>query len=319
MPIFEFGYRPWNGPLLAPWLRFWPITRAAMAVPLRSKTLQRSLFVAWMPLVYFAGAFFAVGSITESGPASGEFIRDFIRSSLGAELANRLRENPEQIRPLAWNTLFFHFLGTTQSIGMLVVVAIVGPPLIAQDVRSKAFLMYFSKPITVWGYLLGKAAVLLGFIVFITLLPALALYAVSIAFAPSLGALLDTWTTAVKILAAAGVIAIPSTLIMLYMSSMTREPRYAQFAWIAFILLGEAFFRTLQAMPGTRELNITMFLSLRQMSVVAIDAIFDPATTTFQLGAPTQAQHYWAFGGLLAISVFCLFAVRRRVTAPLRI
>ena len=58
--------------------------------------------------------------------------------------------------------------------------------------RSKAFLLYFAKPIGTWEYLGGKLCVPLFFICGITLFPALALYAISIALSPDANTLLAT-------------------------------------------------------------------------------------------------------------------------------
>src|SRR5258708_19144625 len=67
MPIYEFGYRHWQGTLRPWWLRWYPITRTGIGLALQNRMLRRLMFVAWLPLVYFGAAFFAVGKMTEPG------------------------------------------------------------------------------------------------------------------------------------------------------------------------------------------------------------------------------------------------------------
>lgn len=326
MPIYEFGYRHWKG-ALRHWLwRFWPITRVGIRGALRSRLLRRLLFFAWAPLLYFGPVFFAVGAATESSPTYANVWHDLLRGSLGNDLANRLREDPQTVRPAAWSLAFYYFLGFSQSLVMMLVVAIVGPPLIAHDVRSKAFLLYFARPITRWEYLAGKAGVLLSYISFVTLLPALALYAVSIAFSPSLAALVETSVTVARIVAASVVVAVPSTLLVLYFSSLSREPRFAAFAWIATWVLGELFYRVLVTSPGLQDAGWPFVLSLRAISIAATAAIFDVQGQLASLGmAPSGLALVGHHSGALALAVLagisaaCLVGLLRRITAPLRI
>ncbi len=239
MPIYEFGYRHWEGRLRPWWLRWFPITRMGVGLALQNRMLRRMMFVAWLPLAYFGAAFFAVGKMTEPEAitASSNFSRlpdprmhaiapdsfeAFGSAMLGMRIRQMLREDPSAVRRAAWSWSFYQYMRLSQLMVLFLVVAIVGPPLISQDVRTKSFLMYFSKPITRWDYLLGKTGVLLAFAMSVTLAPALVLYAISIGFSPSLGAFMDTSLVAVRILAAFAVTAVPATLLMLFYSSLTR-------------------------------------------------------------------------------------------------
>ena len=60
------------------------------------------------------------------------------------------------------------------------------PPLISQDIRSRAFLLYFSRPLTRMEYLVGKTASLWAYLAMITAVPALSLYAIGVVLSPNL-------------------------------------------------------------------------------------------------------------------------------------
>ena len=51
----------------------------------------------------------------------------------------------------------------------------VGAGLIAADRRANALQLYLSKPLTRWEYVAGKRAILFGFLVLVTFVPAVSL------------------------------------------------------------------------------------------------------------------------------------------------
>ncbi len=327
MPIYEFGYRQWSGALRPRMLRWWPITRNGVRLALRSAHLRRLLLLAWAPLFYFGPLFFALGTITESPPQSSSATYQIARSVLGEQFLERLQDDPLALRPVAWNCAFFVFLGSTQSLLLLFVVAIVAPPLISHDVRGKSFLLYFSKSIKPWEYVLGKAGVLFWYVAMVTLLPALALYAVSIAFAPTFSVLADTSDTIWRIIAASLGVAVPTTALALFYSSMTQEPRFATFAWAVTCLLGEALYWGLKLFPATAHAGWTFVLSIRQCSLILIVAVFDikdqlkafDLEQANELFRATRQSTTGAVAVLACITIVATLGLLRQITAPVRI
>lgn len=332
MPIYELGYRHWEGELKSPVFRCWAITRAGIALGFRSKILKRLLLAAWTPLLYFAPLFFAIGYATDPArgltPDSGWYA--FVRGFLGPDLADRMLRDPESVRPAAWALAFHYFFSYSQAWLTMFVVAIVGPPLIAQDVRSKAFLLYFARPITRWEYLAGKGGVVFFYTFLVTLFPALLLYAISIAFSPSIGALLQTGATVFRILAAAGVMAIPSTLLVLCLSSLTSDSRYATFGWISIWVMGEISYGLLANIPALKDSEWVFLLSFRKTTSVLIEAVFNVVGQLRALGpsralddvlknVDTPYPPGLAFAFLAGMSAFCLAVLYRRISAPMRI
>lgn len=361
MPISELGYRHWEGKRIHPWLRWLAIARSDIGIAYRSnKTLRRFLILAWMPILYFGPVFFAVGWVAD--PAN-----DLSEGGLFAEIAveiippgviDELRANPEVLLPAVWAPAFFFFFSLTQFLS-LVVLALVAPPLISKDVRSKAFLLYFSKPISSWEYLLGKLSVALFFIFVITLFPALLLYAISIAFSPDLGTLVATAPILARIFAAALVVGVPASMVALLLSSLTRDYRIATFAWMALWIVGWVAHATITFEMETHEAfqapQWALILSLREVATNASAAVFDLSGHLQQLfqhlraagvdpsvlfeemdrdSGPLQRALTDAMDPSLdtssspttvavvfsvILTVFCLALLRRRVTKPVRI
>lgn len=332
MPIYELGYRHWEGPLRGPAVRCWRIAWNGIRLAFRSKLLRRLLVIAWSPLLYYGFLFFAVGYVTD--PARGfserKEWRQPLRAMVGRELANRLMDDPESVRPAMWSLLFHYFLAYPQSWLTMLIVAIVVPPLISQDVRSKAFLLYFSKPITRLEYLLGKAATALFYVLLVTLAPALILYAVSIAFSPSIATFYGTAPVLWRSCAVTLVVAIPTTAIALCFSSLTSEGRYAAFGWVAFWLLGELVYQILSQTVDFRNSEWIALLSLRETTATLTQSIFNVGGQLQALGDWSRLRETFRSINpnasatlplvyLGSITVLCSAVLVRRVSAPMRI
>lgn len=334
MPIYDLGYRPWDGRLTPAWTRWWAISRSGIGLAFRSKILRRFLFLAIAPLFYFGPLFFAIGYVSDPARISqpGSLGAEFVRGFLGREMAERFISDPASVRPHVWSAIFAFYFAYIQSSLTFFVLAIVGPPLISQDVRSKAFLLYFSKPVTRMEYLLGKGGTALFYVFLVTLLPGLVLYAVSIAFSPSFAVLADTALTVPRIGVASLAVALPPTLVVLAFSSLTSNPRYATFAWIALWLLGNLFVRALKAAPGLRGEGWTFFPSLQEASSIAVGSIFDVASVVefseqlsgvgrsqlrMMLESPYSAATAWTYLAAVCAGAFAI--IYRRISAPMRI
>lgn len=333
MPIYELGYRHYEGKPRSSIWRWWPITRLGVAQALQSKMLQRTLFVCWTPVLLFGFVFFLVGSYTDVNRSENSFgmqilgMIQFDGFRIGdRQVLDRILQKPAVAKAAIWSYLFKQFVGITQGFAALLVIAIVGPRLISQDVRNKSFLLYFSGPISFATYIFGKLGVMLAFLAFVVLLPTLGLYVVSIAFSHDLSTLVSTWIVLVRIIAAWLVLAVPAGLFMLYLSSMTREPRFATAAWLAIVIVGFLFHLSIVAAGGSGPRSYWFLISLRDTVSIAIGGIFDVKGQMTDAGvaeyarfAPSHEHAFEATLALVALSFLSLIGVYRRVTATVRI
>lgn len=330
MPLYEFGYRHWDGERRPRALRFWPITRTGTALAMRSKLLRRIIFFALFPTAYYALLFFAIGAVTD--PSSDDRMRAMsgMLSGFGEEFTMLLLAEPVKARQAAWATSFYFFFANIQAWVIMFVVAIVGPPLIAQDIRTKAFLIYFSKPINRWDYIAGKMGVILAFVGAVALLPALLLAILAVAMASDMPALWQMAPLLPRILAASLIIGVPYACIMLLLSSLTNYERFAMFGWLFLWIGGFVLTLALGMTPRGAVVEWVHFLSLRDTTMSALAWVFDmpgvardfgiEETLTQVIGErPLHGPGLTSAIYLGVVSVISLAIVSRRVSAPSRI
>ncbi len=282
MPITSIGYRHWEGKRTGPLRRAIAIARSEIQIAYQgSKLLRRFLVFAWMPILYFCPFFLAMGYALDPNNdlEEGLMLTEIATEFFSREAIEVMRQNPSLFLPAIWSIAFYFFFAYTQSLFSMVVVAIVGPPLISRDLKSKAFLVYFSKPIRAWQYLLGKLLTIVFFVFSMTLFPGLFLYVVGIALSPDASTAVATLPVVLSIPVSAVVIAIPVGLVVLVLSSITRDRRIATFAWVALWIFGEVAFRILSIPSNFSQTYETppwaSFLSLRETTMQATSGLFD--------------------------------------------
>jgi ABC-type transport system involved in multi-copper enzyme maturation permease subunit len=319
MPIHDLGYRGWKEQLASPWTRWVVIARAGIRRAWQSTWLKRMMFFAWLPAIGFGAGFF----ISEHSLMDHEFRRGLRYFLFGdeqvlGELINQMNLDDEvTARHSVWSFLLYSFLRYPQGAIMALMVGIIAPPLISQDVRSRAFLLYFSRPIARWQYALGKLATVWFYLLMISAVPALVLYILGILLSPSASVVFDTWDLPLRIIVASAVLMVPTASLALCMSSLTQESRYAAFAWFAALILGAFTYFVMTII----EINNTT-----QSQVHLVTEKWAPASLYHALG---QVQA-WVFGisnfdqvkypaaTLVGITVLSTIVLFRRISAPLR-
>lgn len=230
MPIYPRTYHHWEGPLGGPIGRLRAFATVGIAVAWRNRWLRRVMILAWMPVAWFALAFFVTGQILQQGEAGRDLLRGlavFVGPGFGRMLGE-LREDEAAL----WATLFYVFLGIVQRLVVLLVVAMVGPGLIASDVRHQAHEVYFARPVGWTDYLAGKLVVVAFFVALITLAPALALYLEAVLVSPSIASLGHTLLLPPRLVLVWIVWAIGLGLPILALSSLSTSSRLTAFLWI---------------------------------------------------------------------------------------
>ncbi len=251
MPLHDVGYRPWPAdreqsqpdPAAGPEPRAGGgpgvIAGTGIRLAWKSRWLRRVVLFAWSPAILFAGIFFAFeqaldeGVIGKTRAAAGQIdglglLGRMVADSLGGSL-----DDPAAARRVVWSRLLLAFMRAPQAVLLAVVVGLVAPRLIAGDLRAKAWLVYFTRPISRGDYILGKVGVLAAIVSLITFVPALVLWLVGVLVSPSVQVAVATWDLPLRILAAAAAVTIPTVLLALAYSSLTAESRIAAFAWFA--------------------------------------------------------------------------------------
>lgn len=207
---------------------------------------------------------------------------------------------------------------------MVMVVGLIAPPLISQDVRSRAFLLYFSRPLTRGEYLLGKLASVWAYLAVISTLPALALYVLGVLLSPDLGVVSATWDLPFRIVAASLVLMLPTSILALCFSSLTQESRYAGFAWFAMWILGWFTY----SVAASIEIANAQFQQFQNGSPMELQ---QSSWTHVSLYHTLGRVQSWVFGFadfrdvlvsaliLIGVTVIALTILLRRISAPMRV
>jgi len=240
--VNNLGYRTWSDKLVSGWTRWMVITKVGAVRAWQSRWLRRMIFLAWLPAIWFGVGFF-IWEQAAFHPEWRLMLRPFLNhvpqthefESLRTGLANG---NLEDSRHTVWAWFLQSFFRYPQAVLMVMVVGVIAPPLISQDIRSRAFLLYFSRPLTRCEYLLGKLASLWAYLALISVVPAISLYLLGVLLSPSLSVVAATWDLPFRIIGASIVLIVPTSMLALCFSSLTQESRYAGFAWFAIWILG---------------------------------------------------------------------------------
>ncbi len=238
MPVHDLGYRAWSGPRMTRLMRPLSVAKGGISLVWRRRWLRMMIIFSWLPILIFGFAIFmfeyAATDPTMKQGVSQALAWQFHRP----DLAIAINDNHASTRHDVWAMLILTFFRVPQLLAMVVLVGLIAPMLISYDLRSKAYLMYFSRPLTPTQYIVGKSAVLWFFLSTITAVPALMLYVTGVFLSPDLSVVQDTWDIPLRILGATIVLVVPTTALALCYSSFTSESRYATFSWFATWAMG---------------------------------------------------------------------------------
>lgn len=251
MPLHEVGYRGWTGRRRGPGHAVGVITTTGIRLAWTSRWLRRALLFAWSPALFFAASFFAFEQAIDEGRLTsmregarmgrnldgvgmlGTVLADALGRQSGADAPQTEEEEVAQTRRLVWSRLLLAFVRAPQAVLLAVVVGLIAPTLISRDLRAKAWLVYFTRPVSRLEYILGKGLVLAVIIAGITMLPGIALWLMGVLVSPSVWVAVATWDLPLKVIASSIVLMVPTALLALAYSSLTPESRIASFAWFA--------------------------------------------------------------------------------------
>jgi len=153
MAVYEQSYKRYAGPLTPEWSRFLIIPRHAYRTVFGSK-----LFVGFYALCFI--------------PILIEAILIYLHHNVNA--IGILQVNVVDLLPI--DASFFQTFVNIQCGLSSIVALLIGPPLIARDLRNNALPLYLCRPFSKTEYVLGKMSVLLILLSAITWIPQLLLF-----------------------------------------------------------------------------------------------------------------------------------------------
>jgi ABC-2 type transport system permease protein len=226
MPIFDQGYQHWSGNLSGHAWRWLAITRHGVRVGLSNRLLRMFLLVACLPALILASMLCLWGMVERQSASVAALAPIF-----GAIFGGDVLLDPRHYRVEVWTLCYRYFLSAELWISMILVV-LVGPNLISQDLRFNALPLYFSRPLLRIDYFLGKLGVIAAFIGMVVVVPSIIAYVLGLLFSLDYTIVRDTYRILIASVLFGVLIAFSSGLMMLALSSLTRNSRYVALFWL---------------------------------------------------------------------------------------
>jgi ABC-2 type transport system permease protein len=240
MPIFDQGYQHWSGQLAGHAWRWLAITRHGLRVALAGRAIRLLLFVAVLPALVLAFVLAMWGLLEQKSDLITSIMPMF------GFLDPAILAGPRAYRVEIWTITYSYFL-QTESFFAMILILFVGPNLISQDLRYNALPLYFSRPLRRFDYLLGKLGVIVALLGMVIVVPALAAYALGIVFSLDITILRDTFRILLASVAYGLVISLSAGLLILALSSLSRNSRYVALFWIGMWFVTSAVSTALEA------------------------------------------------------------------------
>jgi len=153
MAVYEHLYRAYDGAEVTHWSRFLVIPRYAFRDVFRSKLFTGFFIVCFIPVLI-------------------EAILIYLHHNVNAIAI--LKVNIQELIPI--DAFFFQTFVNVQAGFAFFVTLLVGPPLVARDLRNNALPLYLCRPFSRTEYVIGKMSVVLILLSAMTWIPQLLLF-----------------------------------------------------------------------------------------------------------------------------------------------
>jgi len=153
MAVYEQTYRRYSGPLTPEWSRFLIIPRHAYRAVFSSKLFTAVFVICFLPLLV-------------------EAILIYLHHNVNALAI--MKANVRELIPI--DAFFFQTFVYIQGAFAFFVTLLVGPPLVARDLRNNALPLFLCRPFSRTEYVMGKMSVVLILLSSITWIPQLLMF-----------------------------------------------------------------------------------------------------------------------------------------------
>lgn len=221
MTIREKGYAHWEGELKPRRWPWWPITRLGIKLAFKKKYFKFIYATAFIPAFAFLVGIYVA-----------ERIEDFQSIFRGGPKIFEV--NPKYFS-YYFNSEFLLFM-------MLMIMVVSGAGLIADDLKYNALQLYFARPLEKKDYLTGKMAVLVFFLLSLTLLPGFLFIFFKLLFEGSFRFLSAYPWLPAAVLASSLLTTTFFCLYTLLLSSLSRNRRYVSILIFAIYFFSDILF-----------------------------------------------------------------------------
>ncbi len=225
MPIIDQGYQHWSGDLSSHAWRWLAVTRQGIKITMRNRFLRYVLFAAWVPAVALVAMLSGWGLLERKSTMVSTFkqLMRFLNPGVVAD--------PRYYRVEIWQLSYGYFLHVELFFSMILIL-LVGPSLISQDLRVNALPLYFSRPLRRVDYFLGKLGVIVAFLGMVLIVPAVVAYIFGLLFSLDISVIPDTFAILLEVVAYGLIIALSAGTLILALSGLSRNSRYVALMWL---------------------------------------------------------------------------------------
>lgn len=232
MPIFDQGYQHWTGKLASHTWRWLAITRQGVRIGSKNRYLRLVLLFAWTPALLLVSMLCVWGLVERNSDLVMSFI-SILKNLFGPQSI----ADPKHYRVEVWTICYHYFLQAELRFSLLLIL-LVGPNLISADLRFNALPLYFSRPLRRIDYFIGKLGIIMTFIGLIVIVPSIIAYVLGLLFSLDITIVKDTYHLLISSVIYGLVITLSAGLLILALSSLSRNSRYVAIFWIAILLIG---------------------------------------------------------------------------------
>ena len=299
MAVYEVTYKPYLGKLTPEWSRFLVIPRHALRDVFKSKIFTAFFVICFVPLLV-------------------EAILIYLHHNVNALAI--LKVNVRELIPI--DASFFRTFVSLQASFAFFVTLLVGPPLVAKDLRNNALPLYLCRPFSRTEYVAGKMAVLLILLSAITWVPQLLLFCFQ-AYLEGAGWFVNNlWLGGAILIASMVWILIPA-LVSQAISSLVKWRVVASGALLGLFFIPSVFGEVVNQIMLTRWGSIISISALMNNVTAGLFGLFEN-TTSYLSGfdgdvpiriAISEPPLWVCWFMLFLICAACLALLSRKVKA----
>lgn len=293
MAVNDASYRGWDGRAKASHLVVFAIAGVMIRRLFRLRFVRYSVIMFPLATLLISSVFFTLFH-------QGEAALPGLSMAMAAGGIEPGHLYPVMIR-WVWSQLGFY---------SLLLAAVVGAPLIAEDRRAHALPLYFSRPIGHVDYVVGKLLTLVFYLGLFFFLPPITIYLLDIGFTDEEGAAVARLPVMLNALLPAAVAVITLGSVALGASSLSRRTNYAALLFFGVMVVagGLALFVARRIFHDPDLLALSPWVAARRIAIEMLPvprqmAREDPMILATSIGAAWTSVALWTVAGLTALVI----------------
>lgn len=286
MSLRAHGFRSYAGPWTPALYRSLVIARYTLARVFASRLFTIFFVACFLPSCLFLVAIYLRYKL---GSASGFFGMQTPEVAIGTELFG--------------DWLYYGILRPAQWVAFGVVL-VVGPTLLASDLKDNAMPLYLSRPVTKLQYLLGKLLVLFWLTAAVTWIPGLLLVSTNAYYADD-GWLFDNLEVPLGLVATCLVWTLYLSIIALAISAWVRWRPAATLGFLGLFVIGSSIGGLMRSISG--DWFGSLIIPWHAIDVIGRHLFGAEASDTMPL--------FWAWGAIAVTTALAFWALLHRIRA----